>query len=323
MAKADNMLAILWLLRSRRRMTAAQLADELETSIRTVYRYIDALSASGVPIIADAGPEGGYSLPDNFRGAPLFFDPTELVALHQAALFASRAGYPYGHALQTALEKVRLNLAPDQKAELERHTQALDVRHYPRGGDASPWLARLEQAVADQATIALTYRKLEADESERRVVDPYGISYANGLWYLNGYCHLRQDRRSFRVDRIRDLERTGATFERHPDFPAEEPPADGWIKDRMAAGPLTPVRLAGSPAALAAVWDHWYMRNCRDRQSAREALFQVDPAGMEHLPGYLLSFGPSLTVLEPDSLRTAMAGLARHWAGHHDTPPLR
>lgn len=60
--KADNMLSILWLLRTRGRVTAKQLAESLEIHVRSVYRYIDALCASGVPIVAEAGPNGGYSL---------------------------------------------------------------------------------------------------------------------------------------------------------------------------------------------------------------------------------------------------------------------
>lgn len=73
MSKMVNMLSILWLLKTRKQLTAKELAEELEISIRTVYRYIDALCASGVPIIADAGHNGGYSLLNEFTKAPLFF----------------------------------------------------------------------------------------------------------------------------------------------------------------------------------------------------------------------------------------------------------
>lgn len=316
-AKADNMLAVLWLLRSRRRMTASQLAEALECSVRTVYRYIDALCASGVPVMADAGPDGGYSLPDNFRGAPLFFEETELVALFHAAQFAATAGYPHSNALETALVKVRQNLAPDQAAGLERRLSGFVVRQVPRGGTVEPWLGALEQAVADGATVELTYRKVEADEPERRVVDPYGLQFEYGLWYLQAFCHLRQALRSFRVDRVEGLVRTGATFERPADFHLVPQFDDRWIAERVAAGPQTPVRLAGEPAAIAALWDHWYLRHCRVEKWAREALFRLDPRGLDQLPGYLLTFGLNITVVEPEDLRRTLADLAGELAGHH------
>lgn len=77
MPKNDNMLAILWMLNSGVKMTAKQISEKLEINIRTVYRYIDALGASGVPIISDTGHNGGYSLLNNFIRAPLLFDIEE------------------------------------------------------------------------------------------------------------------------------------------------------------------------------------------------------------------------------------------------------
>jgi predicted DNA-binding transcriptional regulator YafY len=77
MAKIDNMLAILWMLNSGVKMTAKQISEKLEINIRTVYRYVDALCASGIPIISDPGHNGGYSLLNNFIRAPLLFDMEE------------------------------------------------------------------------------------------------------------------------------------------------------------------------------------------------------------------------------------------------------
>ncbi|SDI43854.1 HTH domain-containing protein [Desulfosporosinus hippei DSM 8344] len=77
MPKNDNMLAILWMLSSSKKITAKQIAEKLELNIRTVYRYIDSLSASGVPIISDSGHNGGYSLINEFHQAPLVFDIEE------------------------------------------------------------------------------------------------------------------------------------------------------------------------------------------------------------------------------------------------------
>jgi predicted DNA-binding transcriptional regulator YafY len=93
MPKNDNMLAILWMLNSGVKMTARQISEKLEINIRTVYRYIDALCASGVPIISDTGHNVGYSLLNNFIRAPLLFDVEEQKALLHAAVFAENYLY--------------------------------------------------------------------------------------------------------------------------------------------------------------------------------------------------------------------------------------
>ena len=87
------MMAILWMLNSGRKITAKQISEKLEINIRTVYRYIDALSTSGVPIISDTGHNGGYTLLNNFIESPLLFDVEEQTALFHAAAFAEEAGY--------------------------------------------------------------------------------------------------------------------------------------------------------------------------------------------------------------------------------------
>src|SRR5690625_5219283 len=96
MAKIDNVLAILWMLSSGEKITAKKISEKLEMNIRTVYRYIDTLSISGVPIISDAGHNGGYTLLNNFIEAPLFFDFEEQTSLFHAAIFAEEAGYDGG-----------------------------------------------------------------------------------------------------------------------------------------------------------------------------------------------------------------------------------
>ena len=107
MAKNDNMLAILWMLNSGAKMTAKQIAEKLEINIRTVYRYIDSLCASGVPIVSDSGQKGGYSLLNHFVQAPLFFDMEEQKSLLHAAVFAKEAGYPFSESLDHVTQKLK------------------------------------------------------------------------------------------------------------------------------------------------------------------------------------------------------------------------
>ena len=91
MSKNDNMLAILWMLNSGTKITAKQISERLEINIRSVYRYMDALCVSGVPIISEPGHNGGYSLLNNFIRTPLLFDLEEKKSLLHAAIFAMEA----------------------------------------------------------------------------------------------------------------------------------------------------------------------------------------------------------------------------------------
>lgn len=314
------MLAILWLLRAQRRLTAAKMAEELEISERTVYRYIDSLCASGVPIIAELGPDGGYRLAAHFQGAPLFFEPPELNAIFHAAQFAAEMGYPHSQALESATTKVRQNLTPEQIERITKHTTAFRAIRLPRGGAVQPWLAHLEQAVADDRRVLISYQKPEQSAAEERLVDPYGIAHSAGLWYLVGLCHERGAIRQFRVDRIRTVGETGEHFQRPADFRLEEYFADDWIQQRLQAGPLTEVQLTGEPYALSLLADHWYLRYCIRERAPRLLQLQVDPRGMADLPGILLPHGKSVSVRAPESLRQDLIELARQWQDHHSAP---
>lgn len=317
MAKADNMLAILWLLRAKQRMTGAQIAAALEISERTVYRYIDSLCASGVPIIADIGPEGGYRLAEAFKGAPLFFEAGELKALFHTAQFAREAGYPYSGALESAIAKVGRNLSPSQVSYVARHTAAFRAIPSGRGGPVAAWLEPLELAVAESVTVRMGYQKPENTEPEVRMVDPYGLIYYAGLWQLIAWCHARQALRHFRVDRIRSLERTDQTFVRPPDFDLDQHYSEAWLLEQVQTGPFTEVRLTGAPAALAALADHWYLRHCLVSRSATELHLRMDPRGFADLPAVLLPYGTSVRVLEPHQLKQGLIDLADNLIKHH------
>jgi len=316
------MLAILWLLRSRRSMTAEALARELEVSVRTVYRYVDSLCASGVPVVGDGGPDGGYRLLPGFRAAPLFFSPQELAALFEAAELAYGAGSPSLDALESALGKIEQNLTVEQRRELEDHLEGFDVVENPRSGPAAVWLDALEAAVANRVTLAVAYQKPVDAQPEERLLDPYGLSYQNGIWLLVAWCHSRQAIRHFRVDRIAGLRSTGEAFRRPEGFSLAEHLRDGSesVRERLARGPLIEVKLIGEPAAIAALAEHWYLRLCLVKRTPRTAVFRVDPQGVRHMPPHLLQFGTRIRVTSPAELKQAVATLAQAWAEHHAVP---
>ena len=127
LAKSDNLLAILWMLQSGKKVTANQISEHLEMNVRTVYRYIETLCSSGVPIVAEAGHNGGYTLLDHFKGAPLYFDLEEQASMYHAATFASEAGYYGNEALSRAIAKINRNSNDRQNDKVQECIYSLEV----------------------------------------------------------------------------------------------------------------------------------------------------------------------------------------------------
>lgn len=324
MAKSDQLLTVLWLLRSRGRLTAEQLAEHLETSVRTVYRYIDALCASGVPVEAESGHGGGYRLPKSFRDAPLFFSIDELKAMVHAGRFAEQAGYPFIEPLRKATDKLRSRLNEEQAEQLERHTAAFEVIQPESRRTPGDILRELELAVAESRALYIHYEKWKGSQPERRKVNPYGLAHRLYKWYLIGHCHLRDDLRVFRADRIAAVEQTEETFVRPESFSLRDFLQNRFAKEHDAEGndahqePGVTVRLQGSPHSISILCDHWYFHDKVASHTQTEATLVLDEAAVgDFLPRHLLSFGTNIRVLEPAGLRRRMAELALELAAFH------
>src|SRR5699024_10328503 len=158
-AKIDNVLAILWMLSSGEKITAKQISEKLEMNIRTVYRYMDTLSISGVPIISDAGHNGGYTLLNHFIEAPLFFDSEEQTSLIHAAVFAEEAGYYGGEPLHRAISKLGKYSNQEQETKINQQLTSLEVISRLNSLGKEPFWKKLEQAVAKGYSIKILYLK--------------------------------------------------------------------------------------------------------------------------------------------------------------------
>jgi len=321
LAKWDNMLSMLWMLRSGRKLTAAQIADSLEISVRTVYRYIDALCASGVPVVAESGHDGGVRILESFKETPLFFNSVELKALVDAFKFAQGAGYPYTEELENALTKVENRLHEEQRHDLSRQTSGLDVISSARPPSVVSLLRDLEQAAKDGRTVRIAYRKENAEQGEREV-DPYGLAYDRNEWYAVAFCHRSQAVRTFRVDRIARLEPTETRFEKPERFSASAYFRDQSERERVADGPLTVIRIEGEPDTLNAVCGHWHLRHYLTERTDREALFLLDVPTMDkYLPLYLMTFGTAIRIREPLALKRRVREMAYGIAKHYEDDP--
>ncbi len=311
MSKNDNMLAILWMLNSGTKVTAKQISEKLEVNIRTVYRYIDALCASGVPIISDTGHNGGYSLLSNFINAPLFFEVEEQKVLLHAALFAKEAGYPFNEALSRATEKLKMYSNREQEKFLNRHLSGLEVISHDIAPSIKTTLEELEQSVANEYSVEIKYRTGHNEQHRSRVVDPYGILYWNNKWYTVGFCHLRNEVRSFRVERILQIKRTQIMFKRPDVFSLRDFFLQNLLPDPASKDGVISLIISGRAEVLDDLCIHWFLSHYLKDRTSNQAVFLLDETIIhEYVPYFLLSYGKAIKVIEPQSLKKKLVSVA-------------
>ncbi|RKE17832.1 YafY family protein [Streptomyces sp. TLI_171] len=214
--RADRLLALLLLLQNRGRMTAAELATELEVSVRTVHRDVEALGAAGVPVLAERGPTGGYRLMDGYRTRLTGLTAGEAGALFFAGLPGPARELGLGTLLATAELKVRAAL-PAELAESTRQLQErfhLDPASWFHDPDPVPLLTAVARAVWEQQVLDVHYRRWRGEV--QRELRPLGMVLKAGIWYLAASADDQV--RTYRVSRLLSAEPTGAHFERPPGF---------------------------------------------------------------------------------------------------------
>ena len=209
MRRADRLFQIVQNLHHERVITAHELAEELEVSERTIYRDIQDLSLSGVPITGEAGQ--GYRLLRGFHLPPLMFNEEELEALLLGARMV-RAWTDKGltRAAHSALQKIE-SVVPDKlKPELER--QDIIVPDFPMEGMAGEQMLVVRQAIKELSKVQIDYTR-EDGQNSSRIIHPLGLFYWGKVWTLVAWCELRDAFRHFRLDRMQNIKNLNQGFE--------------------------------------------------------------------------------------------------------------
>lgn len=208
MRRADRLFQIIQILRRGKLVTAQDLAKELEVSTRTIYRDIQDLMASGVPIDGEAGV--GYLMSDGFDLPPVMFTRDELKALLVSArIMRTWADPGLARSFDSALEKIHQILPEDRATDLNVSVYAPGFNAYPKEK-----LGLMRQALESRRQVRLAYTRADG-EASNRLVNPLGLFFWGNRWTLVGWCFLRDDFRHFRIDRIQDLELL-ESFEEQP-----------------------------------------------------------------------------------------------------------
>lgn len=313
MNRIDRLMATLLLLQGRRVITAEDIAGHFEISLRTVYRDIAALSEGGVPIVAEAGV--GYSLLNGYQMPPVMFTPEEASALFMGGHLVENLTDPSLEAqMRSALLKIRSVLPRGHQDRLDRLQRATAVLAgpFPNPDGESAVLTGIQSALSQRRVLDIAYQTKGAGPATRRQVEPLGLVFYSERWHLIGYCRLRKDFRDFRTDRITSLKTTSEVFEAHPDFSLRDH-IDSWreaherkeIVVRVHRPLLDRFRRGCFGGTVEERWEGDWLR----------ATILSDEC--DYLAGWLLSFGTSVEIVEPASLRERMVTMARRWMEHH------
>jgi predicted DNA-binding transcriptional regulator YafY len=218
--RADRLISIMMHLQRKGRMTARELAQLLEVSERTIYRDIDALSAAGVPIYADAGHSGGFSLPRDYRTQ---VDGLTTPEIH--ALFLQMNEQPFkqlgiGQSLNSALLKIFNTLTERHRVDAEWIQQRvfLDRDGWQRNREQVAFMQAVQQSVWEQRQAVIVYTDRLGRKAEG-TLDSYGLVLKAGMWFVVGRAW--EDTRAFRVARFESFRLTDRSFERPPQFRLE------------------------------------------------------------------------------------------------------
>lgn len=214
-----RLLEFLELLQAKPLITGREIADQLGIDPRTVRRYVEALQNLGIPVEGQRGVGGGYRIRPGYRLPPLMLTDDEAVAVALGVQAAGRLGLSGSEdAVEGALAKIHRVLPDGLRRRVEALESTLDfttrpTRSAPVTGDTVLVLA---EAIRRRRRIRVTYRAFSGDET-RRELSPHGLVVHSGRWYLAAYDHLRDDLRTFRVDRMLRLRVTGETADDRPD----------------------------------------------------------------------------------------------------------
>ncbi len=217
-----RVLTVLELLQAHRQMSGPKLAERLEVDVRSVRRYIQMLQDLGIPIEAERGRYGSYRLLRGFKMPPLMFTEEEALALNLGLLAARRLGLAMtAPAIEGALAKIDRVLPETLRGQVQAVQETLGlVDIFAKRPDSAPEssvVLTLSTAVQQKRRVFMGYQSGQTERTERDV-DPYGLIFHAGRWYTLGYCHLRQGLRTFRLDRVLQIELLETTFTRPSNF---------------------------------------------------------------------------------------------------------
>ncbi len=291
--KYQVMIKMLLLLTSRRKVTAREIAERFEISVRSVYRYVEELNVAGVPIDVVRGRYGGIFIADTFKLPSGFFTRGEYAAVENAltAMLSTMSDED----LISALEKLKRQQKADRRELSVCGNIIVDGGAWADLGKFPQKMKVCEQAVKDSLCLEIDYISRDGEHS-KRVIDPYVLILKQNVWYVYAFCHTRQDFRTFKIGRIKGARFTGRGFTKE-----EIDRRDIPLNFEYTSEQLVPVTLEIATNAVADVEEWLGVDNIEPRGNGLVANVSLPDDGM--LVDKILGYGGKVKVVAPADLK--------------------
>ena len=312
MNRMDRLLGIMLEIQASDGKRVEELARRFETSKRTIYRDIQALCEMGVPLVSEPGR--GYTLTQGYFLPPLAFtvDEAALLLLGVDAI-AKSFDAEYRTSAEWASHKIK-SILPDNVSQRVEILQA--SMRFVNTASMSPQeleaLHLLRRAILKQQTVRFRYYARYPDDGHvsLRDADPYNLVFVDGAWFMTGYCHLRKDRRMFRLSRMEEATLTAASFQRPADYNARSEAHRNNTRTFIA-------RVLFDEEALPWVLEDRFFY-IEDRQETEEGLLvTLRTHTLDYIVPWVMGWGRRVRVLEPVELRERIQEEARAMMQNH------
>jgi predicted DNA-binding transcriptional regulator YafY len=306
--RLSRLLRIITLLQAKASRRASDIAAELDVSVRTVYRDLNALAMAGVPVRFEK-EDGGYRVAGDFFLPPVQLTLSEALALSVlGSQVASRGQLPFLEDAWRAVTKIRGQLPPtlrDEVAGADGHVRVEVARVSPQDG-CGPVFDRIRQSIAERRKVRCRYDGGKGgDDGVPFLFRPYALFFAQRAWYAIGHSERRGAERSLKLNRMADLETT--------DLPYGIP--DGWTLDGSLGHAWRMIR-GGRTYAVSIQFDAdfgrtvadtlWHPTQTIEWQPDGSCLFRCSVDGLDEIVWWVLGYGPHAEVLAPNELRERM-----------------
>ena len=314
MNRIDRLHAILTHLQSKKKVTAQEMADRFNISLRTVYRDVKALDESGVPVIGEAGT--GYTIMEGYRLPPVMFTQEEASALLLGAKLAEQFtdGSIKRH-FHAALFKIKAVLRTTDKEYVDSLTEHVEIlsRYTPDNNSPQQYLSLLQQAVVHKRLVNLQYHSSQKEETTLRKVEPIGLLHYGSAWHLIGWCHLRNDYRDFRLSRMLCVTLEDTTFD-----PSAHPSIREYIDRIRAESDLLEVVVHFTRRSAKYLQEQKYLNGFVSEEDLGEFVcMKFLTSSLSYFGRWLLTWTDNVRIVSPDELKVTMKELSEKLLACH------